>query len=62
MPIAECGLKKKSQKSEIRNPKSEITGPMLFPRNALVSGPQACFYPGINQGARIHSGLTYAKE
>jgi len=44
MPIAECGLKKKSKKSEIRNPKSEIAGPMLFPRNALASGPQACFF------------------
>jgi hypothetical protein len=45
MPIAECGLKKKTKKSEIRNPQSEITGPMLFPRNALTSGPQACFFP-----------------
>jgi len=43
MPIAECGLKKKPEKSEIRNPQSEITGPMLFPHNALPSGPQAFF-------------------
>jgi hypothetical protein len=42
MPIAECGLKKKTQK--IRNPQSEITGPMLFPHNALPSRPQACFF------------------
>jgi hypothetical protein len=41
MPIAECGLKKKTQR--IRNPQSEITGPMLFPRNTLSFGPQACF-------------------
>jgi hypothetical protein len=41
MPIAECGLKKKTKK--IRNPQSEITRPMLFSRNALASGPQACF-------------------
>jgi len=44
MPIAECGLKKKAKK--IRNPKSEITGPMVFSRNALASGPQACFSTG----------------
>jgi hypothetical protein len=42
MPIAGCGLKRKTKK--IRNPKSEIAEPMLFPRNALASGPQACFY------------------
>jgi hypothetical protein len=40
MPIAECGLKKKTKK--IRNPQSEITGPMLFPRNTLPCEPQAC--------------------
>jgi len=34
-------LKKKNEK--IRNSQSEITGPMLFARNALASGPQACF-------------------
>jgi predicted metal-binding transcription factor (methanogenesis marker protein 9) len=43
MPIAECGLHKKTKKSEIRNPQSEIAESMLFPRNALASGPQACF-------------------
>jgi hypothetical protein len=42
MPIAECGLKKKLKKSEIRNLQSEITGPMFLPHNALASGPQAC--------------------
>jgi len=42
MPIAECGLKKKTKKSEIRNPKSEIPGPMLFPQNAPASWPQDC--------------------
>jgi hypothetical protein len=46
MPIAECGLKKKTKKSEIRDPKSEITEPMLFPRNALAPGPQASFFIG----------------
>jgi len=34
----------KNPKSEIRNPQSEITGRMLFARNALPSGPQACFF------------------
>jgi hypothetical protein len=29
---------KKAKKSEIRNPKSEITGPMLFPRNPANGG------------------------
>jgi hypothetical protein len=42
LQIAECGLKKKTKK--IRNPQSEITGPMLFARNALAPGPQACFF------------------
>jgi len=37
-------IEKKTRKSEIRNAQSEITGPMLFPRNALASGPQACFF------------------
>jgi hypothetical protein len=37
---------KKTKKSEIRNSKSEMEGPMLFPRNALASGPQACFLAG----------------
>jgi len=54
MPIAECGLKKKTKKSEIRNPKSEITKPMFFPRNARPSGPQACLFeekkePGVSK-------------
>jgi hypothetical protein len=43
--IVDCGMridKEKPKKSEIRNPKSEITGPMLFPRNALASWPQDC--------------------
>jgi hypothetical protein len=39
---ADC--KRKPKKSEIRNPQSEIAEPMLFPRNALASGPQACFF------------------
>jgi hypothetical protein len=30
MRIAECGLKKKTPKSEILNPKSEITGADAF--------------------------------
>jgi hypothetical protein len=37
-------LKKENQK--IRNPQSEMTGPMLFPINPAkggTSGPQACF-------------------
>jgi hypothetical protein len=41
---AECGLKRKPKKSAIRNPQSEIPGPMLFQRNALASGPQASFF------------------
>jgi len=42
MSIAECGLKK-----FLKNPKSEISGPMLFPRNPAkggTSGFQACFF------------------
>jgi len=45
MPIAECGLQKKTKK--IRNPQSEMTEPMLFPRTPAKggsSGPQACFF------------------
>jgi hypothetical protein len=42
MPIAECRLKKKTKK--IRNPQSEIIEPMLFGRNALPSGLQACSF------------------
>ena len=38
--IAECGLKKKTLKSEIRNWKSEIGGPMLFAQKLLAPGPQ----------------------
>jgi hypothetical protein len=43
MPIAECGLKKKTKK--IRNPKSAIRNSWAdaFSRNALTSGPQARF-------------------
>jgi hypothetical protein len=37
MAIAECGLKEKTQKSEIRNPK--YLSRMVFTRNALASGP-----------------------
>jgi hypothetical protein len=44
MPIAECGLQNKTKKCELRNPQSEITGPMLFPRTALASGPRVCFF------------------
>jgi len=64
MLIAECGLKKKTKKSEIRNPKSEIPGPMLFPRNALPSGPQACFF-AEEAIARLKVGklwIDFAKE
>jgi hypothetical protein len=44
MPIAECGLKKKTKK----NPKSEIRNnwPIVFPRNLAnggTPGSQACF-------------------
>jgi len=53
MPIAECGLKKKIKK--IRNPKSEITGPMLFPHNALASEPQASFF-GEKGAAKAKEG------
>jgi len=42
--IAECGLKKKSPKSEIRKSKSEMEGPMLFPHNAFASGPRPFFF------------------
>jgi hypothetical protein len=44
--IVDCGMRieKKLKKSEIRNSKSEMEGPMLFPCNALTSGPQACFF------------------
>jgi hypothetical protein len=42
--IAECGLKKKNPKSRIRNSKSKMRGRMLFPRNALASGPQPFFF------------------
>jgi hypothetical protein len=38
MPIAECGLKKKTTK--IRNPQSEMTEPMPFGHQALAPGPQ----------------------
>jgi hypothetical protein len=40
LQIAECGLKKESKESEICNPKSEITGPMLSAGNVLAPGPQ----------------------
>jgi hypothetical protein len=43
MPVAECGLKKKTKK--IRNPQSEITGPMLSADHALD--------PGLGQRQRI---------
>jgi hypothetical protein len=58
MPIAECGLKKKTKKSEIRNPQSEITGPMLFVRNPAkggTPGPQACFPTG-KRVAKVKGG------
>jgi len=38
--IAECGLKKKTPKSEIRNSKSEMGRPMLFAQKLLAPGPQ----------------------
>ena len=41
--IAECGLKKKIPKSEIRNSKSEMGRPTLFAHDGLASGPQARF-------------------
>jgi hypothetical protein len=31
-------IEKKTKKSETRNPQSEITGPMFFPRNGLAPG------------------------
>jgi len=40
MSIAECGLKKKTLKSEIHNSKSEMGRPMLFARKLLAPGPQ----------------------
>jgi hypothetical protein len=57
--IAECGLKKKTLKSEIRNWKSEIGGPMLFGHNGLPSGPQNRFSadekePKGGQGSAFH--------
>jgi len=36
MSIAECGLKKKTPKSEIRNSKSEMGRPMLFAQKLLA--------------------------
>jgi hypothetical protein len=39
-------LKKKNPKSEIRNSKSEMGGPMLFAQKLLASGPQPK-HPGI---------------
>jgi len=47
--IVDSGMRieKKPKKSEIRNPQSEITEPILFPRNPAIggtSGPQACFF------------------
>jgi len=38
--------------SEFRNLQSEIAGPMLFPRNALPSGPQA-FFPVRKRSAKV---------
>jgi len=32
------------EKGKQKNPQSEKSGPMLFARNALPSGPQACFF------------------
>jgi hypothetical protein len=32
------------EKENPKNPKSKINEPMLFPRNALTSGPQAFFF------------------
>jgi hypothetical protein len=40
MSIAECGLKKKTPKSEIGNSKSEMGGPILFAQKVLAPGPQ----------------------
>jgi hypothetical protein len=40
MSIAECGLKKKTPKSEIRNSKSPMERPMLFVQKVLAPGPQ----------------------
>ena len=41
MRIADCGMRIEKNP---KNPKSEIAGPVLFPYNALASGPQACFF------------------
>jgi hypothetical protein len=61
MPIAECGLKKKTKK----NPKSAIRNnwPILFPRNPAnggTSGSQACFLAekAITKVAREFFPLT----
>jgi hypothetical protein len=55
MSIAECGLKKKTPKSEIGNSKSEMGGPMLFaqkvlaPRGRVLStGPQPNHAGNVN--------------
>jgi hypothetical protein len=48
-------LKKNTKKSEIRNPKSEITGPMLFVRNAVVPGPQG-YFPAGKRVAKVKGG------
>jgi len=40
MSIAECGLKKKTPKSEIRNSKSEMGRLMLFAQKVLALEPQ----------------------
>jgi len=47
-----------AKKSEIRNSKSEMGGPMLFPRDALPSGPQTCF--GAEKGLlRVKVGKDF---
>jgi hypothetical protein len=51
-------IEKKAKKSEIRNPKSEITGPMLFPRNTLASGPQVCFF-AEKETAKVKGGKKH---
>ena len=52
MRNADCGMR--IEKENQKNPKSEITGPLLSARSALASGPQACFYPGNGDGGSNH--------
>jgi len=39
----DCGMRIEKKDRKIRNPQFEITEPMLFPRNGLLSRPEPCF-------------------